>query len=321
MLSNFTVANQTSSSEVKSLDTRMYYQTGLAIILIIGLPVNALIVLAASKFFMCKNSISNNAILKTFHMLIIWNAVNDSAACAYNGFLIAAARKLSILKRTEVCDAYGFFNQLLSLFCVWISFIIAWNRYIVAMATLRENYMPWSVLKTNLLILAALGFNVMVSSLPLTPLEEYYITPIGGCYVKGGSSIGFTEKAVYIFSTAAKSMPIGLVGIIYTLIYLRYRKYWQQIAPKQDDPATTNHVQSVIKQRRLTFMLFITVAVLCGTKFAGGAILGITKPAEVAQSGALLTYSCHAINPFVIILLNPRYRKKVKQMVLAIAFR
>ena len=308
MVSNFTVAtngtNQTVSSEVKLLDIRMYYQTGLAMILIIGLPANTMIVLAASKFFMSKNPITNNVISKTFHNLILWSAVSDSAACTYNGFLIEAARDPSILKRTEVCNAYGFFNQLLSLCSVWISFIIAWNRYIVAMATLRENYIPWSVRKTNLVILATLGFNVMLSSLPLTPLEEYHITPIRGRYVKGASSVDFTEKAAFILSTTAKSMPLALVVITYILIFMRYRKYWQRINTEKDDIATTFHVQRALRQRRLTFILFIIVAVLCGTKLAGGAILVVKKPAEVAQSGALLIYSCHAINPFVIILLN-----------------
>ena len=324
MLSNFTAAtngtNQTFSSEVKLIDIRMYYQTGLAIILMIGLPANTMIVLAASKFFMSKNPITNNVISKTFHNLILWSALNDSAACVYNGFLIKAARDPSILKRTEVCNAYGFFNQLLSLCSVWISFIIAWNRYIVTMATLRENNIPWSVLKTNLFILATLGFNAMLCSLPLTPLEEYYITPIRGCYVKGASSVDFAEKTVFTLSTIAKSMPLALVVITYILIFMRYRKYWQRINTEKDDITTTIHIQRVLRQRRLTIMLVIIVAVLCGTRLTGGAILTVRKPAEVAQSGALLIYSYHAINPFVIILLNAQYRKKVKQLMLTITF-
>lgn len=316
------MTNSTNEDQLIGADTTalkaigIYYETGLALLIIIGLPANLLTGIVAFRFLR-QRALPLEPISTTFHVLILWNAVCNSLATIFNAFIIAAHRHVWILKNTINCNVFGFFSHFFAISAVWLPFITALNRYSVAKAIEDQVIAPWTVHKTNYILTITLTTIAGISALPFSPLPSYEETHLHGCWIRNDSK----EGSIMVFASAVclKCVPFLITTIIYIVIIMKYRHIRNRVISEAQQQQQHKEValwKRIKGERQLIILMIATLIVLCITSMVGGLFLSLTTLSGLPETGRLLINSYYTISPFIVGFSSGRYRYKIRNMLL-----
>ena len=289
----------------------IYYDSGLVVLIICGLPANVLTGIVASKCLR-QGQMPLNIISKTFHVLVIWNVVTNGLATAWCSVLIAARQGLINLRHTMTCDAFGFVSSWLAMVTVWLPLVTSLSRYNVAKATIHTEIEPWSVRKINIISVLTTVAMSCVCAIPFTPIISYHLTRLHGCTAQT-NSIDFQFG---IITNLLRGTPILFTAFVYTAIFFQYRKLRCQLQPEHEQQqAEALAVLKIVKgERKLTLLMFATVMHLGLTALLGAILLNFKYVSGLAETGCLLKNSYHAIAPVIIGLSSGRYRREIRKL-------
>jgi len=308
---NVSVISQNPMHQSKAID--VYYDSGLVLLICLGLPANFLTGFVASQFLR-KPRLQLNTISKTFHVLVIWNVVTNGLATAWTGFVVAARHDVINLKARAACTTFGFFSSWLSMVTVWIPFVTSLSRYNVARGTTNVEIKLWSVGKTNLLSALMTIVMAIFGIVPFTTAVSYHLTRLHGCTAKS-NSMDFNYR---ILTNVLRILPCLLTVLVYGAIFFHYRKLRNQVGPENDlerKPQVLALWKNSIAEKRLSLLMFATVMHLTATALLGAILLNFHHISGVGETGCLLKNTYHVVTPFIIALSSGRYRREMQKII------
>ena len=308
---NGSVISHDPIQQSKAID--VYYDSGLVLLICLGLPANFLIGFVASRFLR-KPQLQLNTISKTFHVLVIWNVVTNGLATAWTGFVVAARHDVINLKARSTCNAFGFFSSWLSMVTVWLPFVTSLSRYNIAMGTTNGRINPWSVGKINLLSVLMTIAMAIFGVIPFTSAVSYHLTRLHGCTAKT-NSMDFNYR---ILTNVLRILPCLLTVLVYGAIFFHYRKLRNQVG-LENELEQKPHVLALWKnsnaEKRLSLLMFATVMHLTATALLGAVLLNFHNVSGAGETGCLLKNTYHVITPFIIGLSSGRYRRETQKII------
>ena len=289
-----------------------YYDGGVILLIIFGLPANVLTGVVASKLLRF-TPLPLNYVSKTFHVLVLWNTATNGLANAWSIFVVATRQDLINLRNRTTCVAFGFISNWLAMVTIWLPFITSLNRYRIAKATTDSVVEPWSVYKTNFISALMTITMACVSMVPFIPSISYHLLRLDGC-TKATNNMDLQYR---ILTNLLRSVPILLTIIVYGAIFHQYRKLRRQATPEteQHQAEVTALRRSVKEEKRLTLLMFATIMHLCITAMLGVIFLNFHHVTGVMETGCLLKNAYHTITPFIISLSSGRYRREMRKTI------